>query len=63
VGITAEELVVVGLVADVVEAVELDAGGFERAVLLWEEYIQELLVVPLLWERLYAEEFSVVVLL
>jgi hypothetical protein len=34
VGITVEELVVVGLVADVVEAVGLDAGGFEETLLL-----------------------------
>jgi hypothetical protein len=37
VGITVEELVVVGLVADVAEVVGLDAGGFERTVLYVEE--------------------------
>jgi hypothetical protein len=41
VGITVEELVVVELVADVAEVVGLDAGGLERAVLLWEEYVED----------------------
>jgi hypothetical protein len=37
VGITVEELVVVGLFADVVEVMGLDPGGFERTVLYVEE--------------------------
>jgi hypothetical protein len=42
VGITVVELVVVGLVADVFEVLGPDAGGLERTVLLWEEYVEEL---------------------